>query len=130
MGSPISIATREDPLSTPAHRRLIEERPGYAEFGDRKLRATAVPAFTGLLLAISEAKDRLDDLRSLDVPTLVIVGEQDEAMLAPSHAMAGAIPGAELAVLEDAGHSPQFENPDAWSAALFAFLDSLPERST
>jgi pimeloyl-ACP methyl ester carboxylesterase len=33
-------------------------------------------------------------------------------------------------VLEDAGHSPQFETPDAWSAALFAFLDSLAERST
>jgi len=31
-------------------------------------------------------------------------------------------PGAELAVIPDAGHSPQFENPDAWWSALSTFL--------
>ena len=35
---------------------------------------------------------------------------------------------AELAVIPDAGHSPQFENPDAWIAALTEFLASVPTR--
>ena len=39
--------------------------------------------------------------------------------------MAEAIPGAELAVIPDAAHSPQFENPDAWWAALSGFLERL-----
>jgi pimeloyl-ACP methyl ester carboxylesterase len=30
-----------------------------------------------------------------------------------------------LAVIPDAGHSPQFENPDAWWAALTEFLDTV-----
>ena len=36
--------------------------------------------------------------------------------------MAETIPGAELVVIPDAGHSPQFENGPAWLAALRAFL--------
>ena len=46
--------------------------------------------------------------------------------VAASQAMADAIPGADLAVLEGAAHSPQFETPDAWWATLTAFLDALP----
>ena len=66
--------------------------------------------------------DRLESLRSLSMPTLVITGEQDRPIVKPSMAMAEAISGAELAVIPDAGHSPQFENPDAWWNALSTFL--------
>jgi hypothetical protein len=40
--------------------------------------------------------------------------------------MAATVPGAELAVIPTAGHSPQFENPAAWFAALHDFLADLP----
>ena len=59
------------------------------------------------------------------MPTLVVVGEQDTPFLAPSRAMADAIPGAELVVLPDAGHSPQFEAPEAWWDAVSGFLDAV-----
>ena len=36
--------------------------------------------------------------------------------------LAEAIQGAELVVLPDAGHSPQFENPEQWWKALSTFL--------
>jgi pimeloyl-ACP methyl ester carboxylesterase len=124
------MAGREAPLSSPAHERLLAEREGYAEFGDRKLRATATAAYAGMLTAMVEATDRLDALRTLSVPTLVLVGEQDTPLLGQSRNMAEAIPGAELAVLPDAGHSPQFENTDAWWKSLTDFLDSLPPTGT
>jgi 3-oxoadipate enol-lactonase len=120
------MADREQPLSTPAHERLLVEREGYAEFGDRKLRATADAAYGGMLTAMVDATDRLDGLRALSIPTLVLVGEQDAPLLGQSRNMAEAIPGAELAVIPDAGHSPQFENTDAWWKALTDFLGSLP----
>ena len=69
--------------------------------------------------------DRLDALASVTVPTLVLVGEQDTPFLKPSHRMAEAIPGAELAVLPDGGHSPQFETPDHWWKALSTFLERV-----
>jgi pimeloyl-ACP methyl ester carboxylesterase len=60
---------------------------------------------------------------------LVIVGEQDKPLMKPSRAMADAIPGAILAVIRDAGHSPQFENPAAWFDVLSRFLSSVPVRA-
>ena len=40
--------------------------------------------------------------------------------------MAGRIPGADLVVVPDAGHSPQFENPPAWFAAVDGFARANP----
>ena len=113
---------RGSTLDTPAHLRLLAERPGYKEFNDRKFLDTAPAAYAGLLTAMFESADRLDSLRALKMPTLVITGDQDKPIVQPSHDMAAAIPGAELAIIPDAGHSPQFENPDAWWTALSAFL--------
>lgn len=111
-------------LDTPAHQRLVAERPGYAAFGDGKLRATSPELFVALLPRLADTPDRLDDLRHLPLrlPVLVMVGEQDLPFLGPSKDMVAAIPDAVLAVIADAGHSPQFENPPAFWAALSTFL--------
>jgi pimeloyl-ACP methyl ester carboxylesterase len=72
--------------------------------------------------ALASQDDRLQALAGLDVPTLVLVGEEDEPFRADSAAMAAAIPGAQLAVIAGGGHSPQFEAHDAWWEALTSFL--------
>ena len=66
-----------------------------------------------------------DRLASLEMPVLVLVGEQDRPFVGSSERMAKAIPGARLVVIPDAGHSPQVENPEAWWAALTAFLEEV-----
>jgi pimeloyl-ACP methyl ester carboxylesterase len=121
------LAERIDPLETAAHRRLLSERPGYREFGDRKFRATSPDLYAAMLSELLRVDDRLALLRGLpaSLPTLVIVGEQDARFVEPSRRMAEAIRGARLAVIADAGHSPQFENPDGWWQALSRFLDGL-----
>jgi pimeloyl-ACP methyl ester carboxylesterase len=53
---------------------------------------------------------------------MVMVGDQDVPFIGPSERMAAAIPGAVLAVIPDAGHCPQFENPEQWWVALSTFL--------
>jgi pimeloyl-ACP methyl ester carboxylesterase len=122
------IQARNDqpgPLDSPAHLRLTAERPGYREFNDGKLRAASDDMFRAMIAGMAGQPDRLGDLASIRVPTLVIVGEQDTPFIASSQRMADAIRGASLAVLPDAGHSPQFENPDAWWSAVSGFLASL-----
>jgi pimeloyl-ACP methyl ester carboxylesterase len=112
----------------PAAERVLATRPGYGEFGDRKLLASAPEMYQAMIVAITDPAspiDRLDALRTLSVPTLVIVGDQDDPFIGPSRRMAEAVPGAELAVIPDAAHSPQFEAPDAWWAALTTFLGKL-----
>ncbi|MCU1452777.1 MAG: putative hydrolase or acyltransferase of alpha/beta superfamily [Acidimicrobiales bacterium] len=110
--------------STDADRRVRAARPGYVEFGERKLRACSPAMWSALSTELVSRRDLLDDLRTLPMPTLVLVGDQDEPFLPASRRMAAAIPHAQLAVLPDAGHSPQFEAPDAWWSALTAFLDA------
>lgn len=113
------------PLVSEPHQRLLAERPGYAEFNRRKLVASSPYMYAALVRALVDQVDRLDDLRAVTVPTLVIVGEHDSPFLAPSKRMADSIPGARLAIIPDAGHSPQFESPDAWATALHPFLEEV-----
>ncbi len=122
------LAGRESPLDTPAHARVLAERPGYAQFMDRKLRATSPQLYAAILPELASLPDRLADLARLParLPALVVVGEQDTPFIAASGRMAAAIPGARLATVPDAGHSPQFENPEAWWRVLSGFLSELP----
>jgi pimeloyl-ACP methyl ester carboxylesterase len=113
-------------LGTPAYERLLAERPGYREFCDAKFLTLARAMYTTMMVEIRDQPEQLERLAGVDAPTLVMVGEQDEPFLAPSRAMAATIPGAELVVIPDAGHSPQFENPDAWLAAMRSFLAAVP----
>ena len=125
MGSLAEImANSESLLDSPAHKRLLAGRAGYAEFEDRKFRATSPALFAAMAPAFAGTGDRLEELRSLpaSLPTLVIVGEQDGPLISSSERMAATIPGGSLAVIPDAGHSPQFESPDAWWKALSTFL--------
>lgn len=114
-----------DALGTGAGERLLATREGYREFGQRKMLASSPAMYAAMLKAITDATsglDRLPDLERVAVPTLVLVGDEDTPFLKPSRRLAEAIPGAELVVIPDAGHSPQFENPEPWWKALAAFL--------
>ena len=115
----------DGPLETPANERLLAERPGYREMGDRKFLGSSPAMYASMIEQMIDQLDRLQQLADLSVPTLVIVGEQDTPFLGPSEAMATAVPGARLEVIADAGHSPQFENPDAWRAVMLDFLAGL-----
>lgn len=65
-------------------------------------------------------------LESIDVPTLVMVGEHDR-LTTPDIArrMAARIPQARLVVIADAGHISNVENPLAFNAALAPFLSAV-----
>jgi pimeloyl-ACP methyl ester carboxylesterase len=121
----LKLLRDEDPLMTPAFLRLLHEKPGYSEFCDAKLLASSPAMWLAMAPTMLTQPDRLDRLAEVDVPTLVIVGEQDIEFVAHAERMAKTIPGARLAIIPDAGHSPQFENPGAWWAALSAFLEDL-----
>jgi pimeloyl-ACP methyl ester carboxylesterase len=114
---------REAPLGTPADTRVRAEREGYIAFGERKFLAASPAMYAAMAGEILSEHDRLEQLAALTMPTLVVVGEQDTPFLAVSQAMAETIPGAELVVVADAGHSPQFEAPEEWWDAVSGFLE-------
>jgi len=64
-----------------------------------------------------------DRLPLLDVPTLVLCGE-DDGMVPPenSRQIADRIPGARLRLIPECGHLPMLEKPEAVRDAVFEFL--------
>ena len=54
----------------------------------------------------------------MSVPVTLAVGERDEKFRAIAERMAAALPRAEIAVIEGAGHAAQLEQPDAVAALL------------
>lgn len=113
-------------LDTAPYQRLLLERPGYQAFQDRKWADTSVVMWGTLAVEIARQPDDLPQLAAIECPTLVIVGELDVVFVPGSHLMAETIPGARLAVIPGAGHSPQFEAPGPWVDALERFLEELP----
>ena len=69
----------------------------------------------------------IDSLPSIAVPTLVLVGSEDRHFLGAADYMAAKIPGAQKAVIPNAGHAANLDQPEAFNRAVSNFLASLPD---
>lgn len=68
-------------------------------------------------------KDSVPTLARIEVPTLVVAGEQDQLIpLAEAKTMQAGVKGARLAVLPRAGHLPNLEAPEAFNQLLSGFF--------
>ena len=78
------------------------------------------------LAALRDRPDRAADLSSINIPTLVLVGDQD-AITPPEVAerMARGINAAELVVVQGAGHMAPMEQPEQVNRAIRMFLERV-----
>ncbi len=75
------------------------------------------------LRGMAARPDFTSELAKIDVPTLIVCGEEDAiAPAAEMKSIAEAIPGAEFASIAGAGHMAPLEKPDEVNAAIKAFL--------
>ncbi|HEU5018826.1 MAG TPA: alpha/beta fold hydrolase, partial [Pseudolabrys sp.] len=71
----------------------------------------------------SVTMDVRSDLGAIKVPTLVVVGSEDRlTTVRMAQELATEIPGAELSVIDDAGHLVNIEKPAEFNAAVIDFL--------
>jgi len=83
-------------------------------------------AIAAASLGLGERVDARPILAEIDVPTTIIVGSGDTLTPpAMSEAMVAAIPGAELVVLDGAGHLSNLDNPTDFTDALRGLLARL-----
>ena len=102
-------------------------RPDFTAAIRARLARTDPRAVAATLLGMKERDDSTPTLATISVPTLVLVGSDDQ-LTPPALAreLAAGIPGARLEVVPEAGHLAPVEQPAATSAALRRFLDGLP----
>ncbi len=98
---------------------------GWREFADR----LATHSDTGAALTMRGGQARRPSfydleqgLRAMQVPTLVIVGDEDDHCLQPGIFLKKVIPACGLAVLPKTGHTLNLEEPAWFNALLAEFL--------
>ena len=64
----------------------------------------------------------MEHLEQIDVPTLIVLGADDERYKAGGEYMASKIPGARKVVIEQAGHAVNLFQPEQFNAAVLDFL--------
>jgi pimeloyl-ACP methyl ester carboxylesterase len=67
-----------------------------------------------------------DDLHSLELPLLAIAGARDDGYTRAARRIAHVAPAGRAAIVENAGHAPQLQQPEAVAALIAEFLDDLP----
>ena len=88
---------------------------------------TPVAGLVGALGAMRDRPDSTPLLPTIDVPTLVVVGAEDEVTPpAASRAMAAVIPSAAMTTIPGAGHLSPLESPTAVTRVMAEFLEAVP----
>lgn len=94
---------------------------------DPRLRAPVLSAQRNLVWMLSARRAEVERVAaSLRVPTLLVWGSNDLLVpLVVGEHWVEKIPGAELVVIEGAGHNPQIEVPDRFAEIVLAYADRL-----
>ena len=101
----------------------LEQRPEIAEQIRKMILETSTAGIVVDLVAMAARPDSTDLLSSITCPTLVIVGEDDQATpVAESEYLAQRISGATLVTIPQAGHLSNIEQPATFNQALQSFL--------
>ena len=127
-----NATAREGWNETSEKRAVAFETKGFGAMGgSAEVRVSSHRTADGLaraargMLAQFDARI-IESLPNITVPTLVLVGANDQPFLGASEYMAAKIPGAAKVMIPDAGHSANIDQPAAFNAAVTGFLASLP----
>jgi pimeloyl-ACP methyl ester carboxylesterase len=92
----------------------------------RLLASAPVGGVVGALEAMIARPDSTPTLATIDVPTLIVVGDEDAVTpVSDSRAMQAAIAGSQLQIVERAGHLTPFERPAAFNHVVSEFLSRV-----
>jgi len=112
----------EGPIRTPFKRKDLH---GWSVFRDQLAEHSAegqASTMQGVMLQRPTIFSLEAQLRALDVPTLVAIGDEDEPCVDVAVFLKRTVPGAGLLVLPQSGHAINLEEPAAFNAAVLEFF--------
>jgi pimeloyl-ACP methyl ester carboxylesterase len=122
-------AVFEEQLRTNPQAEQLRSQPQLLEMWRQQFLLTSLEAYLYCAQAMANRKPLLDQLQAIEVPTLIICGENDEPFVGPSRRMHERIPASELVMIEGAGHTPQMEKTAEFNRALMGFLTDVEQRA-
>ncbi|HSP55708.1 MAG TPA: alpha/beta hydrolase [Dehalococcoidia bacterium] len=118
-----AVAEMNPPFPPPPHmpKERLEETKG-------RLSRMTVDAFIGAWDGLSNWQGTHQRAQDIGLLTLVIWGDMDSPFIIEgSSRLVKTIPNAEPAIIPECGHSPQWERPPLFNAALAGFLERVSE---
>lgn len=113
----------------PTRVQFIDKDPqGWREFYEQLAAGSAkghALTLRGVQMTRPSVFDLEDRLGKLEVPTLIITGDEDDPCLEPGIFMKRKIPAAGLVVIPKSGHTINLEEPEAFNRALLDFLTAV-----
>ena len=101
-------------------------RPDLVEGALRMMRKMSPEDIAGVQRGMAERPDSIATAKTIDVPTLLITGDEDNATGLPeAEIMKQNIRGSQLKVVAKAGHYSPWEQPEEVGRLLRAFLDAI-----
>lgn len=107
-------------------RTTVSTRPDLVAGAHRMMRKMSAEDVSLVQGGMAERPDSVGDLKTINVPTLIIIGEEDIlSTVADGELMRQHIPGSQFKVIPKAGHYAPWEQPGAVGPLLRQFVDSI-----
>ena len=101
-------------------------RPDLVEGALRMMRKMSAEDVAGVQRGMAERPDSVATLKTINVPTLVVTGDEDLMTgVAEAEVMRQNVPGSEMKVIARAGHYSPWEQPEEVGKVLRQFVDAV-----
>lgn len=106
----------------------LTSNPEIAEYCKQLISMTSKNGMMGVLAGMAERQDRINVLKALKKPKMLIAGADDQLIpLKTNYQMARMIGELKLVEVKNAGHMPMMENPHETGSALLNLIKSSKE---
>jgi pimeloyl-ACP methyl ester carboxylesterase len=107
-------------------RTTVAKRPDLVDGARAMMRKMSAEDISQVQRGMAERPDSVADLKTINVPTLIAIGEEDVlATVADGELMRQNIAGSQLKVIPKAGHYAPWEQPELVGTVLRQFLDGV-----
>jgi pimeloyl-ACP methyl ester carboxylesterase len=107
-------------------RTTVSTRPDLVDGARRMMRRMSPEDISLVQRGMAERPDSVADLKTINVPTLIVIGEEDAlSTVADGELMRQHIAGSQLKIIPKAGHYAPWEQPEAVGKILRQFLDGV-----
>jgi pimeloyl-ACP methyl ester carboxylesterase len=118
-----SVAVADAMLPGMLGKTTRSKRPEITNAVHRMLSSAPVDGVVGALQALMDRPDSTPTLSTIDVPTLIVAGDEDALIpMADARSMNAGIRGSTLEVIAGAGHLSNVERPAAFNHVVSEFL--------
>ncbi|MHA2008454.1 MAG: alpha/beta fold hydrolase [Promethearchaeota archaeon] len=105
----------------PESEKMLKIYEGFLRRQDRRAIINFMTSF------YTDPNPRIEELRQVKCPTLVLLGEYDIVFLKPSEIMAKEIPDVRHVIMPGLGHMTAIEDPERFIAEILDFLETVEQ---